>query len=61
VRNARNSLQGWDEAGLGTAIVEVANTDAAVKGAARDPHYALERLVRAVSLRGKLPATASRL
>ena len=61
VRNARNSLQGWDEAGLGTAIVEVANTDAAVKGAARDPHYALERLVRAVSLRGKLPASVSRL
>jgi hypothetical protein len=39
----------------------VANTDAAVKGAARDPHYALERLVRAVSLRGKLPASVSRL
>lgn len=59
VRNARNSLQGWDEAGLGTAIVEVANTDAAVKGAARDPHYALERLVRIVSRRGKDPATQS--
>jgi DNA polymerase III subunit delta len=53
VRNARNSLQGWDEQGLGTAIVEVANTDAAVKGSARDTHYALERLVRTVGLRGK--------
>lgn len=60
VRNARNSLQGWDEAGLGTAIVEVANTDAGVKGASRDPYYALERLVRVVSLRGRIPATAPR-
>jgi DNA polymerase III subunit delta len=59
VRNARNSLQGWDEAGLGTAIVEVANTDAAVKGGARDTHYALERLVRVVGLRGKVPVTTS--
>jgi DNA polymerase-3 subunit delta len=56
VRNARNSLQGWDEAGLGNSIVAVANTDAAVKGAGRDPHYALEKLVRIVSLRGKEPS-----
>jgi DNA polymerase-3 subunit delta len=53
VRNARNSLQGWDESGLGRSIVEVASTDAAVKGASRDPHYALEKMVRIVSLRGK--------
>jgi DNA polymerase III subunit delta len=56
VRNARSSLQGWDEAGLGRSIVEVANTDAAVKGAGRDPHYALEKMVRIVSLRGKEPS-----
>lgn len=53
VRNARNSPQGWDGSGLGRSIVEVASTDAAVKGASRDPHYALEKMVRIVSLRGK--------
>jgi DNA polymerase III subunit delta len=55
-RAARGSLQGWDEAGLGTAIVEVATTDAAVKGASPHPHYALERMVRVVAMRGKLGA-----
>jgi DNA polymerase III subunit delta len=57
IRNARGNLRGWDEAGLGQAIIEVAATDAAVKGASRDPHYALERLVRIVSHYGKDPAT----
>lgn len=57
VRNARGNLRGWDEAGLGQAIIEVAQTDAAVKGASRDPQYALERLVRIVSHYGKDPAT----
>jgi len=56
VRAARSNLRGWDEAGLGTAIIEVAATDQAVKGASRDPHYALERLVRVVSHAGKDPA-----
>jgi len=52
-RAARGSLQGWDEAGLGTAMVEVATTDAAVKGASPHPHYSLERMVRVVAMRGK--------
>lgn len=56
VRNARGNLRGWDEAGLGQAIIEVAATDGAIKGASRDPHYALERLVRVVSHYGKDPA-----
>jgi DNA polymerase-3 subunit delta len=54
VRVARGNLQGWDEAGLGTAIMEVASTDASLKGHGVNPHYALERLVRIVSHRGKI-------
>jgi DNA polymerase III subunit delta len=53
VRIARENLRGWDEAGLGHAIVTVADTDALVKGASRDPHYAIEKMVRIVSQRGK--------
>jgi DNA polymerase-3 subunit delta len=52
-RNARSSLHGWDQAGLGAAILEVAHTDAAVKGSGPQPDYALERMVRVVALRGK--------
>jgi len=52
VRNARASLQGWDQAGLGAAILEVAHTDGAVKGSGPQPDYALERMVRVVSMRG---------
>jgi DNA polymerase-3 subunit delta len=55
VRAARSNLSGWDEAGLGQAIIDVAATDQAVKGGGRDPHYALERLVRVVSHAGKDP------
>jgi DNA polymerase-3 subunit delta len=53
VRNARSSLQGWDQAGLGAAILEVAHTDGAVKGSGPNPEYALERMVRVVAIRGK--------
>lgn len=56
VRNARSSLRGWDEAGLGAAITEVAHADSGVKGASRDPHYVLERLVRIVAHHGYDPA-----
>lgn len=59
VRNARSSLQGWDQAGLGFAILEVASTDAAVKGSGPQPDYALERMVRVVALRGKTPQFAA--
>lgn len=52
-RNARSSLQGWDQAGLGAAILEVAYTDGAVKGSGPNPEYALERMVRVVAMRGK--------
>lgn len=56
VDRARRDLQGWDEQGLGRAILAVAETDAAVKGASRDPIYALERLVTLVADRGRFPA-----
>lgn len=52
-RNARSSLQGWDQAGLGAAILEVTHTDGAVKGSGPNPAYALERMVRVVAMRGK--------
>lgn len=54
VDRARRDLQGWTEEGLGRAILAAAETDAAVKGAARDPIYAVESLVRVVATRGVL-------
>ncbi|PPG91001.1 DNA polymerase III subunit delta [Rathayibacter sp. AY1F3] len=52
VDRARRDLQGWTGEGLGTAILTVADADANVKGATRDPVYALERMVSVVSARG---------
>lgn len=53
VDRARRDLQGWTEEGLGRSIESVAEADAQVKGGGRDPVYALERLVVAVSARGR--------
>lgn len=52
VDRARRDLQGWDEQGLGRAILACAETDAALKGASRDGIYALESLVRTIAARG---------
>lgn len=52
VDRARRDLQGWDDAGLGRCIELLAETDAAVKGAGRDPVFALERMVTVISARG---------
>lgn len=52
VDRARRDLQGWDDAGLGRCIELVAETDAAVKGAERDPVFALERMITLISARG---------
>jgi DNA polymerase-3 subunit delta len=49
VRVLREQARGWDEPGLATAIVAVAQADADVKGAAGDAAYALERTVLTVS------------
>jgi len=53
VDRARRDLQGWEEAGLGRAILAAAECDAQVKGAGRDPVFALETLVRVVATRGE--------
>ncbi len=51
VDRARRDLQGWDPAGLGRAVVAVADADAAVKGEVPGvaAAYALERAVVAVT------------
>ena len=41
VERAQRDLRGWSEDGLGRCIEVLAETDAAVKGAERDPVYAL--------------------
>ena len=53
VDRARRDLAGWTDAGLAAAIEALAATDAAVKGAERDPVFALERLVGIISARGR--------
>jgi len=53
VDRARRDLQGWTEEGLGRAIEVLAETDANVKGGGRDPVFALERMVRIISSRGR--------
>lgn len=51
VDRARRDLQGWDDAALGRGIELLAETDAAVKGAARDPVFALERMIGIICAR----------
>jgi DNA polymerase III delta subunit len=53
IDRARRDAQGWEPAGLGRAIVFTAETDEKVKGAARDPEYAVERLVTFIAHRGE--------
>ncbi len=52
VDRARRDLQGWDDRGLGRCIELLAETDAAIKGAGRDPVFVLERLIGVISTRG---------
>jgi len=53
VDRARRDVQGWSDDGLANAIETIAATDAAVKGAGRDPVYALERMVLVIAARGE--------
>ncbi|HRQ00349.1 MAG TPA: DNA polymerase III subunit delta, partial [Terrimesophilobacter sp.] len=55
VERAQRDLQGWTEEGLAHTIEFLADTDAQVKGAGRDPVFALERMVSLVSARGIRP------
>ncbi len=49
LRMLRDQARGWNDLGLATAITEVAQADADVKGAAGDAAYALERMVLTVT------------
>lgn len=55
VERAQRDLRGWDDEGLGRAIELLAETDAAVKGAGRDPVYAIERMIGVVANQGRSP------
>lgn len=52
VERAQRDMRGWTDEGLGRAIEVVADTDAQVKGAGRDPVYSLERMVEVIAARG---------
>ncbi|BDV30724.1 DNA polymerase III subunit delta [Microbacterium terricola] len=56
VDRARRDLSGWTEATLGLAIQAAARADAEVKGASRDPVFALERLVTIIATRAPFAA-----
>ncbi|RZS60252.1 DNA polymerase III subunit delta [Xylanimonas ulmi] len=49
VRNAQKDLQRWTPEGLAGAITAVAQADADVKGAGRDPVYAVETAVLTIA------------
>ncbi|MGV9193135.1 DNA polymerase III subunit delta [Microbacterium sp. MC2] len=51
VDRARRDLVGWNQAALAIAIQAAARADAEVKGASRDPVFAVERLVTVVATR----------
>jgi DNA polymerase-3 subunit delta len=53
VDRARRDLAGWTDRGLGRCIQVLADTDASVKGAGRDPVYALERMIHTIARRGR--------
>ena len=57
IERARRDSAGWTAPGLAACIEEAARTEADVKGAARDPLFALERLVRVVAGRGATAGT----
>ena len=50
---ARGSLAGWDDDGLGRVIQALADSDAAAKGAERDPQYRLEQLIALIARKGQ--------
>lgn len=52
VDRARRDARDWSDAGLGRAILALAEADVAVKGAERDPVFAVERLIGVIASRG---------
>ena len=55
VDRAKRDAQGWQQAGLGRAILMTAETDERIKSGARDPEFAVERLVTFLAQRGERP------
>ncbi|MFM6963119.1 MAG: DNA polymerase III subunit delta [Micrococcales bacterium] len=53
VNKARSALAGWSEENLAKLINAVAEADAAMKGASRDPEFVLEQLVLLIANKGK--------
>jgi len=51
---AKKNVSGWDDEGIAKALREIALTDAALKGAERDPDYRFEQLLTLVASRGKI-------
>lgn len=49
IDKARRMLGGWDEEGLATSIQAIAQADFDVKGGGRDPQYAVERAILAIT------------
>jgi DNA polymerase III subunit delta len=56
VDRARRDLSGWNDATLSMAIQAAARADADVKGASRDPVFAVERLVTVIATRAPFGA-----
>jgi len=49
IDKARRELSGWSEASLADLVEMLAQVDADVKGASRDPEYAVEKLLLAMA------------
>ncbi len=49
----RQEAAGWSEESLTHVIHELAETDFAIKGGQKDPHYALEKLIRLIANKGR--------
>ena len=60
VDRARRDLAGWNEESLSRAIQATARADAEVKGASRDPVFALERMITVIATRAPFGEPASR-
>ncbi|GAA2233033.1 DNA polymerase III subunit delta [Herbiconiux moechotypicola] len=54
IDRARRDLSGWSSEGLGRSIQVLADTDESIKGAGRDPVFALEHMLSVISARGTL-------
>jgi DNA polymerase III subunit delta len=56
VDRARRDLVGWSQPTLAMAIQATARADAEVKGASRDPVFALERMITVIATRAPFAA-----